>query len=89
MTDIKPTIISALGCVPKAGSEEVRLIHDRSHPVGFAINDYADIEHFKYQSLDDAIELLKPAYYMAKVDLRHACRSVSIHPNNYAATGLK
>ena len=26
---------------------------------------------------------------MAKVDLRHAYRSVNIHPSNYAATGLK
>ena len=57
--------------------------------MGFAVNDYAYNEYFKYQSLDDAIKLLKPRYYMAKVDRRHAYRSVSIHPNIYAATGLK
>ena len=36
---------------------------------------------FKYQSLDDAIRLLKPGYHMAKVDLRHAYMSVNILPN--------
>ena len=54
-----------------------------------ALNDYADLESFKYQMLDDAISLLTPGCYMAKIDLRHAYRSVHIHPDNYEATGLK
>ena len=54
-----------------------------------AVNLWILLLKFKYQSLDDAIRLLKPGYYMAKVDLRHGYRSVSIPPNNYAATGLK
>ena len=45
--------------------------------------------YFKFQSLDDAIGLLKAGYYMAKIDLRHAYRTVHIHPDNYQATGLK
>ena len=44
---------------------------------------------FKYQILEDALDFLKPGYYMAKIDLRHAYRSVHIHPSNYQATGLK
>ena len=83
VTDTEPTIISALRCVPKAGSEEVRLIHDCSQPVGFAI--IMLILSTPYH----AIKLLKAGYYMAKVDLRHAYRSISIHPNNSAATRLK
>ena len=87
----KPTIISALSAVPKPNSEEIRLIHDVecSQPSGSAVNDYADTESFKYQSLQDAIKLVKPGYFMAKIDLRHAYRSVRIHPNNFDAMGLK
>ena len=65
----KPTIISALSAVPKPNSEEIRLIHDCSQPSGSAVNDYADAESFKYQSLQDAIKLLKPGYFMDKIDL--------------------
>ena len=39
--------------------------------------------------MDDAIKLQKPNYFMAKIDLRHAYRSVPIHKSNFAATGLK
>ena len=60
---------------------------DCSQPSGDAVNDYADIESFKYQSLEDALKLLKPGYYMAKVDLHHAYRSMAIHPKNFHATG--
>ena len=89
VTDMKPTIVSALGAVLKPESDEVHLIHDCSQPSGDAVNDYADIESFKYESLEDALKLLKPGYYMAKVDLRHAYRSVAIHPKNIHATSLK
>ena len=58
-------------------------------PSGSAVNDYEDAESFKYQSLQDAIKLLEPGYFMAKIDLRHTCRSVGIHPNNFDAMGLK
>ena len=88
ITPIKPAIISALGAIPKPDSQEVRLIHDCSRPAGLALNDYIDTCPFKFQTLDDAIHLLKPNYFMAKIDLRHAYRSVPIHPSNYAATGL-
>ena len=89
VTGDRPTIISALGAIPKPDSQEVRLIHDCSMPKGQALNEYLDIEHFKYQTLDDALKMIKPGYYLSKVDLRHAYRSVPIHPSNYEATGLK
>ena len=71
VTDHKPVIISALGAVPKPDSEEVRLIHDCSQPASKALSDNADLESFKYQTLNDAISLLTPGCYMAKIDLRH------------------
>lgn len=85
----KPVIISALGAVPKADSEDLRLIHDCSMPPGLGVNSYIDIEKQKFQTLDDAARLLRPGYYMAKVDLRHAYRSVPVHPANWSALGLK
>lgn len=80
---VKPRIISALGAIPKPNSPEIRLIHDCSRPNGQAVNDYISTDSFKFQTLDDAVKLLKPHYYMAKIDLRHAYRSVPIHPGNW------
>ena len=81
ISEVKPTILSETGAVPKADSEGIRLIHDSSQTKGSAVNDYADIDSFKYETTDDAIKLLKPGYYMAKVDLRHAYCSVNIPPS--------
>ncbi|KAI8496689.1 amiloride-sensitive sodium channel [Branchiostoma belcheri] len=85
----KPTIVSALGAIPKADSADVRLIHDCSRPAGSALNDYVESVHFSYQSIDDAVSILADGSYMAKIDLKSAYRSVPIHPSNYSATGLK
>ena len=80
ITNIKPTVVCALSAVPKPDSDEVRLIHDCSQPAGLALNDYVDLESFKYQTLEDALAFLKPRYYMAKIDLRHPYHSsIFIH----------
>ena len=89
VTPTKPTIVSALGAIPKPDSAEYRLIHDCSMPEGKGVNSYIDIESFKFQTIDDAVKLIDKGYYLAKIDLRHAYRSVPIHPSNYKATGLK
>ena len=89
IVDEKPLIISALGAIPKRDSSKVRLIHDCSRPTGFAVNDFAQTTQFKYQSIKDAIKLVSPNCYMAKLDLQSAYRSVNIHPSNVHATGLK
>ena len=85
----KPPVVSALGAVPKPDSEDVRLTHDCSMPKGKGFNSYSKVNSFKFQTLDDAIKLLKPGYFMSKIDLKSAYRSVLIHPSNYAGTGLK
>ncbi len=94
ITDKKPTIVSALGAIPKHGTgygvpPKVRLIHDASRPAGNAINDYAEKTPFQYQSLQEATDMLQTGFYMCKVDLASAYRSVKIHPSNYTTTGLK
>ena len=82
ITDVKPAIISALGAIPKPDSAEVRLIHDCSRPTRRALNDYITCQSFKFQTLDDAIKLLRPNYFTAKIDLWHAYQSVPIHKGN-------
>lgn len=84
-----PKIISALGAIPKDDGA-VRLIHDCSQPEGSGVNDYAVLDYdIKYQTVQDACELLERNWYMAKVDLKSAYRSVPLHPSQYQFTGLQ
>ena len=83
----KSTVVSALGALLKPNSSKIQLIHHCSRPHGHAVNDYISIRSFKFQTLDDTIKLLKPNFYMAKIDLKHVYHSVPIHPANYQAPG--
>ena len=88
VTDGPPRLVSAIGAIPKS-SKGVRLIHDCSRPRGCAVNDFAPLgAKVRFQSLDDAVELLQPGGYSAKVDLKSAYRSVKIHASNFPFTGL-
>ena len=86
----KPQIVSALGAICKPGSTtEIRLIHDASMPKGIALNDYSpETEKQKYQTIKDAVDLLPPNAFLAKVDLTKAYRSVKISKYSQKATGL-
>lgn len=88
IVDSKPTIISGLGVVPKKNGD-IRLIHDCSVPAGSAVNDYASKDPCSYQTVSDALKLIKPNWFMAKVDLKDAYRSVAIKPTQRTLTGLK
>ena len=89
MCDSKPNFISPLGAIPKS-TGGIRLIHDCSRPLGNSLNDYATLEFSKrFQTIDDATSLVQPGYYMAKVDLKSAYRSVSISEESQQFTGLK
>ena len=85
----KPTIVSALGAIPKPNTDDVRIIHDCSMPKGKGVNDYICNDKFSFETLDDAIKMVKPNAYMAKIDLSSAYRSVNVHPSSYQALGLK
>jgi hypothetical protein len=88
-TCVKPTIISALGAIPKSNSK-VRLIHDASRPLHMSVNDYVQSDtSCSYMDLRVVSELISEGCYLAKIDLQSAYRSVPIHPSNYQATGLK
>ena len=45
--------------------------------------------YIKFQFLYDAIKLLKPNYFMAKIDLNHAYRWRPIYSANNQATGCQ
>ena len=90
LTHSKPTIVSAIGAVPKANNDELQHIHDWSMPEGRGVYSYVpSLDKHHFQTIDDAIKLVDDKYYLAKIDLCHAYRSVPIHPSNYPATGLK
>ena len=63
-----PTIISGLGAIPKDDGS-IRIIHNCLRPEGNAVNDYANLDqNIKYQTVQDACELLKENACMAKID---------------------
>ena len=88
ITRTKPSIVSALGAIPKRNSDNIRLIHDCSRLAHINVNSYASTQHFSYVTLDKAVSLVMPDAYLAKIDLKSAYRHVPIHPSNYSATGL-
>jgi len=51
-------------------------------------NSYMDLEHYKYVTVDDTANLCQPGCWLAKVDLKHAYRSVGTHPNSWQVTGM-
>ena len=65
----KPTIVSALGAIPKPNGK-IRLIHDCSRPLGAALNEYAEKDKVCFQSVKEAAGKLHTNYFMAKIDLR-------------------
>ena len=85
----RPTIISALGAIPKPASNDIRIIHDCSRPSGGSVNDLATKFSVKYQTIEDAVSFSCNDCYYSKIDLKSAYRSVKIHPSNFDITGIK
>ena len=85
----KPLIVSAMGSILKDNGS-ARLIHDGSKPNGLSLNSFATIdEKKKFETIKHAEALIENGYYMAKIDLKKAYRSVLIHPSQYKLTGLE
>jgi hypothetical protein len=86
---MKPKMVSPLGALPKADGR-IRLIHDASVPLERSVNDWYDMKQkIKYDSVEKFCQQIGRGWYMAKVDLQSAFRSVGIHPIDLEATGLK
>ena len=90
VTSTKPTIISALGAIPKSDKpHSFRLIHDASRPTLESLNSYARPDSFSFTTVDSAIKLINPGDYLCKVDISEAYRHAGLHPNQYHMTGLQ
>jgi hypothetical protein len=74
--------IHAVGAVPKT-AHSVRVIHDHSRPYGSALNESLSQTSFSFASVDDAIKLMRPGSYMAKVDIEAAYWHVPIDPADW------
>lgn len=79
--------VHALGAVPKTAST-VRVIHDHSRPMGRSLNSHLTQSNFSFQSVDDAVRLMSPTCFMAKVDIEAAYRHVPIDPYDWDLTAF-
>ena len=85
----KPSIISAIGAVPKSNGVDLRIIHDCSRPLDKGINAYANPSKFSFETIDSAIAIAPKHAWMGKIDIKSAYRHVGLHPSQFTATGLK
>ncbi|CAC5394900.1 unnamed protein product [Mytilus coruscus] len=77
-----------MGIIPKPDGG-VRIIHDCSRPVGSSVNDHvSDFPKQKFQTIEDAAKLVSSNYFLAKVDLKSAYRSVRISKKSQQVTGF-
>ena len=81
------SFVHALGAVPKTVSS-VRVIHDHSRPMGRSLNSSLTQTNFSFQSIDDAIRLMGPKCFMAKVDIEAAYRHIPIDPYDWDLTAF-
>ena len=78
-----------MSVIPKS-EREFRLIHDCSFPPGQAVYDYvSELEHFRYQTIDDATAIMQKGCFMSKCDPKSAYRSVPISSSSQKVAGLK
>jgi hypothetical protein len=84
---VTSSYVHSLGAVPKTEST-IRVIHNHSRPVGRSLNDAITQSNFSFQSVDDAIRLMSPNCYMAKVDIEAAYRHVPIDPYDWDKTAF-
>lgn len=87
ITNNRPSIISALGAIKKLNGK-ICLIHDCSRPSGHTLNDLATLDKFSYESVNDAVQLISPGYWLSKNDLANAYRSVRLHSKDYNVAGI-
>ena len=65
--------ISPIFTVPKKGTDEHRMILNLKE-----LNQYIEPHHFKMETFESTLKLIKPGSFLASIDLRHAYYSVNI-----------
>ena len=92
---IKPLHCSPLGAVPKK-DDSWRLIIDLSSPRGYSVNERISKDELSvmFSKFDDAVNLVRKlgkGAHMAKPDVRHAFRIISVDPKtgtSWAHSGM-
>ena len=69
--------LSPIFTVTKKNTTEHRMILNLKE-----LNQHIQYYHFKMETLESAIKLIKPNVFMASVDLRYAYYSVHIHEHD-------
>ncbi len=89
------TWLNPFGLIPKrCQANKWRLIVDLSAPRGHSINDGIDpmLCSLKYSDLDEALLMVQRqgrGCLLVKLDLKHAYRSVPVHPDNWHLLGMQ
>ena len=86
ISESKPHMVSSLGSIKKSNGS-IRIIHDLSRPNG-GLNIHTTDTSVVYATVDEAVKQIKPGSFLAKIDIKSAYRSVPIHPECFAFTGL-
>ena len=47
------------------------------------LNTFMEYNHFKMESIQDVIQVVRPGVYMASIDLKDAFYSIKINPENH------
>lgn len=84
-----PHCVHAIGAVAK-GPNEYRPITDCRRPIALSINNFMDTtyNYFKFQTLDDVCNTLKPNMFMASIDIASAYRSISVQESHWDYQGV-
>lgn len=80
----RPLVVAPLGVVDKKGPEKLRLIWD-----GVYTNTWLDVPQFRYETLNDLPEFLKPGDYLWSCDLKSGYHHLDMHPTAWPYLGFK
>jgi hypothetical protein len=69
--------ISPIFTVPKKDKNEYRMILNLKE-----LNEYIEPHHFKMETFESALKLIKPFSYFESIDLRHAYYSINMAEND-------
>ena len=82
----KPTIVSALGAIPKPNKDKRRLLYDCSRPQHYHVNSYTRAQHFSYVTIERAVSHIKPKLILPKLTSRvpiAMCHVQTAWPGNF------
>jgi len=88
------TILSPLAAVPKKDSDQIRLIHDLSFPLGDSVNSHIPrhLCRVEYELIDHCLQIilnLGQGCLVSKADISNAFRILPVSPSSYHLLGFQ